>query len=123
MWLKPCWKRRRYWRARDGDVRTIVEARGAQGERGSSMFIIVLECVVVTDSLKIEANRFSGHLLPVIFSERLRSSPVTRRATVNPSGATGTWVPNSKKIWEAFAARPNVMRATEVCADRKLEQI
>lgn len=103
-----------------------------QGERGSSMFIIVLGKVhvVVTDSLKNRGEPLQvATLLPGdFFGEIALITGDVRRATVMApyEGDGNVWVLEFSKndLGSVLLARPNVMRAlTEVCADRKLEQI
>ena len=102
-----------------------------QGERGSSMFIIVLGKmhVIVTDETK---NR--GEPLQVatmqqgdFFGEIALMTGDERRATVMApyEGDGNVWVLEFSKsnIGSVILARPNVMRTlTDVCADRRLSQ-
>ncbi len=103
-----------------------------QGERGSSMFIIVLGKVhvVVTDPLKNRGEPLQvATLLPGdFFGEIALITGDVRRATVMApyEGDGNVWVLEFSKqdLGSVLLARPNVMRAlTEVCADRKLDQI
>ena len=96
------------------------------------MFIIVLGKVhvVVTDSLKNRGEPLQvATLLPGdFFGEIALITGDVRRATVMApyEGDGNVWVLEFSKqdLGSVLLARPNVMRAlTEVCADRKLEQI
>lgn len=103
-----------------------------QGERGSSMFIIVLGKmhVVVTDPLKNRGESLQvATLLPGdFFGEIALITGDVRRATVMApyEGDGNVWVLEFSKqdLGSVLLARPNVMRAlTDVCADRKLDKI
>ena len=103
-----------------------------QGERGSSMFVIVLGKmhVVVTDPLKNRGESLQvATLLPGdFFGEIALMTGDVRRATVMApyEGDGNVWVLEFSKqdLGSVLLARPNVMRAlTDVCADRKLDKI
>lgn len=103
-----------------------------QGERGSSMFVIVLGKmhVVITDPLKNRGESLQvATLLPGdFFGEIALITGDVRRATVMApyEGDGNVWVLEFSKqdLGSVLLARPNVMRAlTDVCADRKLGKI
>ena len=103
-----------------------------QGERGSSMFIIVLGKVHVihTDPLKNRGEPLQVATLQQgdFFGEIALMTGEERRATVMApyEGDGNVWVLELSKvdIGSVILARPNVMRAlTDVCADRRLEKL
>lgn len=119
----------------DGAKCSFVQ-RGArlvrQGERGSSMFIIVLGKVHVihTDPLKNRGEPLQVATLQQgdFFGEIALMTGEERRATVMApyEGDGNVWVLELSKvdIGSVILARPNVMRAlTDVCADRRLEKL
>ena len=102
-----------------------------QGERGSSMFVIVLGKmhVVVTDETKNRGEPLQVSTMQQgdFFGEIALMTGDERRATVMApyEGDGNVWVLEFSKtnIGSVILARPNVMRVlTDVCADRRLSK-
>ena len=102
-----------------------------QGERGTSMFVIVLGKmhVVVTDAAKNrgEPLQVATMLAGDFFGEIALMTGEERRATVMApyEGDGNVWVLEFSKsdVGSVILARPNVLRAlTDVCADRRLDK-
>jgi CRP-like cAMP-binding protein len=102
-----------------------------QGERGTSMFVVVLGKmhVVVTDAAKNrgEPLQVATMLAGDFFGEIALMTGEERRATVMApyEGDGNVWVLEFSKsdVGSVILARPNVLRTlTDVCADRRLEK-